>query len=930
MITAIVYGRNDSHGYNLHRRAALSLNCAAELLSAPTSEILFVDYNSPEDFPTFPEAISDTLTTVAKRKLRVLRVRSHVHARFQDRTRSPVIESVARNVALRRSRPENRWILSTNTDLVFAPLRRESLDDIASGLVDGFYHTPRIEVPEAVWETLDRMQPRRAIEDVRTAAKRLFLNEVVLSSSPFVFDACGDFQLMRRSDLWAMGGFDESMLLGWHVDANIAKRLSLRFGDAGDLSDEVLAYHCDHTRQSTHLHGRSRTVEDWGRFVEQVERPDLPAQQGRWGCPDDDIEEISLLRGNTVGYVTALAAVIGAEQVGLAPVEYSSRTYDRTDYDPRHVLPFLLDLFASANRKTELAWVGGKPELLRLFAEAWESLGFSGRLRAIMPDPCGASQDGGTVQDLPDVVEQAGAFVLDFGSEDPHGKGPAGLPRADMLRLGQAFLAIVRDELRRREAGLPARRIALVGTINTFFEGALFDHLAGSYGPFSTRLRHGFVAPPGTASRSLRSRVEPRFAGLEENGRLVASGVVAGEVFRLTLPHLLPSDYRLEIVLKDVEVPAGTEAAAVLDLTLDSRPVGGCVIPAPVLMAGRITTSFSLDDAASIRIDTAVTASLRTLGLVHFVLEDVILTPGAAAAAVRQYWPPRDWLPFLLVGGSGRRKNGLVSARPGSGTIVYGPYWAIPSGSYCATLEFSQRTPEQECVEPSCELDVVVAGVVGQRRAIRADDDNAERRSLMFHIPSDPAGDGCVIEIRVWPRSGRDLTLTKLVVEPLDGAAGARASGIDILGEMTLGRAGRWQAGGVQSVLDSRGAAGSEVENRLVLSGVSQVLAPGAYEAHVTVEAEPHGLLERLLRLGARFFRRERAVLGRLDVSVRGYGATVSTPLVAHGDSHCANRVNFTIPPRTGEDAGAISLRVVAAARARFKIRSLLVRRRAP
>ena len=56
MISAILYGRNDNYGYNLHKRAALSFNCIAEVLDE-TDEIIFVDYNTPDDFPTFPEAI---------------------------------------------------------------------------------------------------------------------------------------------------------------------------------------------------------------------------------------------------------------------------------------------------------------------------------------------------------------------------------------------------------------------------------------------------------------------------------------------------------------------------------------------------------------------------------------------------------------------------------------------------------------------------------------------------------------------------------------------------------------------------------------------------------------------------------------------------------------------------------------------------------
>src|SRR5262245_38872338 len=115
MISIVIYGRNDSYGYNLHKRAALGINCMAEVLSRPDDEILFVDYNSPDDHPTFPEAIADTLTDAAIERLRIFRVRPAHHERVRHLTHLKAIEPIARNVALRRSNPANRWILSTNT-----------------------------------------------------------------------------------------------------------------------------------------------------------------------------------------------------------------------------------------------------------------------------------------------------------------------------------------------------------------------------------------------------------------------------------------------------------------------------------------------------------------------------------------------------------------------------------------------------------------------------------------------------------------------------------------------------------------------------------------------------------------------------------------------------------------------------------------------
>lgn len=42
MLSIVVYGRNDNHGYNLHKRAAVNINCLAEMLRDPADELIFV------------------------------------------------------------------------------------------------------------------------------------------------------------------------------------------------------------------------------------------------------------------------------------------------------------------------------------------------------------------------------------------------------------------------------------------------------------------------------------------------------------------------------------------------------------------------------------------------------------------------------------------------------------------------------------------------------------------------------------------------------------------------------------------------------------------------------------------------------------------------------------------------------------------------
>ena len=149
MFSVIIYGRNDSHGYNLHKRAAISFNALAEVMSDPDDEILFVDYNTPDDHPTFPEAIQDTLTDKAKKVMRILRVRPEQHAQMGLKTHLVALESQSRNIALRRSNPRNRWILYTNTDMLLASRDpSQSLSQILGDLPDGFYQIPRFELPE--------------------------------------------------------------------------------------------------------------------------------------------------------------------------------------------------------------------------------------------------------------------------------------------------------------------------------------------------------------------------------------------------------------------------------------------------------------------------------------------------------------------------------------------------------------------------------------------------------------------------------------------------------------------------------------------------------------------------------------------------------------------------------------------------------------
>ena len=451
MLSVVLYGRNDSYGYNLHKRAALSLNCIAELLTHEQDEILFVDYNTPDDFPTFPEAIQDTLTARARGLLRILRVRPRHHQRFRDRTHLVALEPVARNVAVRRSNPANRWILSTNTDMIFVPRAGRSLSEIAADLPDGFYHLPRFEVPESLWESLDRMDPSGTIAKIGAWGRAFHLNEVVHAHDPWVkFDGPGDFQLILRSDLMRISGFHEGMLLGWHVDANIARRLHLLHGRTGDLLDDLFGYHCDHTRQVTPAHRPGSVQNDIVKFNDLVTQPNLPEQAEVWGLAGESIEALTA-ESTSVSYVSGLQSVIAQEMTDLSHVTYAEPTYDHVTYDVSHALPFLTDIFASYPRDIQIGWYGSRCDLLTGFAEASRRMGFTEPvLVAAGATWLGEALPPGCVRTAARELERrADVFVFDCGLLSSDSAGPA-----DDVHLASLFLARgFRRAVRAEEAG---------------------------------------------------------------------------------------------------------------------------------------------------------------------------------------------------------------------------------------------------------------------------------------------------------------------------------------------------------------------------------------------------------------------------------------------------------------------------------------------
>jgi hypothetical protein len=503
LISLVLYGRNDSHGYNLHRRAALSLNCLAEVLTDDGDEIVFVDYNTPDELPTFVEALADTLTDRCLDLLRVFRVPAALHReRFSALTHLPVPEPVCRNAAARRASPANRWLLSTNTDMILVPSGDVGLSGVCRELPDGFYGLPRFELPEWLWERLPRTDPGKVLHELSSLGPRLRLDETTLNDEWVRYDAPGDFQLCLREDFVAIDGFDEEMIHGWHVDSNFGRRMVIHRGVEDSLDDRVAGYHCNHSRTPT-VYGSAAVGNDLTRFYTSVERAGLPAQRETWGLPDVELEQVQLRPRTGSRFTEVVASVIPDATAARAPSELR-RGWLTLTYDSSHVLPFVADSIAVSPRGTRIGYLGANPALEGMLARLVDRLSDDDGFALVTA--CDASGL--------DRVDEADVLVVDLGLDSSLTPGPEpqheerdGFPpvpsalRAVVL----AFERLVQQERARLERGAHSRRFVLVNSTTAYADAFVVSNLDCSHTSMHSRVRRANVKlVPTSGVRALR------------------------------------------------------------------------------------------------------------------------------------------------------------------------------------------------------------------------------------------------------------------------------------------------------------------------------------------------------------------------------------------------------------------------------------------
>ena len=244
--------------------------------------------------------------------------------------------------------------------------------------------------------------PRGALAQIGRLGPNLRLDEPTTSHEWIRFDAPGDCQLMLREDFISIDGFNEDMLLGYHVDSNLSRRMLLHRGSIDSLEGHLAGYHCNHNRTRTLYHGTA-VQNDVQKFYYAVDQSALTTQRTSWGLAHVDVEEVPL-RGH-VGADTA------ATFVGVMPSRPRSSS-DALDapfsltYDSGHVLPFIADSLLLSRRDVTVGYIGANHVLKDMLAASVAGLGFARPLLA-------AGFDDTTAIDR--AAATADVFIIDLG-----------------------------------------------------------------------------------------------------------------------------------------------------------------------------------------------------------------------------------------------------------------------------------------------------------------------------------------------------------------------------------------------------------------------------------------------------------------------------------------------------------------------------------
>jgi len=373
--------------------------------------------------------------------------------------------------------------------MIFVPLQPgTSLTTIVEGLADGFHSLSRFALAENLWElVLERSNPEKNISFLREQSGNLHLNTTVRRAGFLKYDNPGDFQLMLRSDIFKIGGFDERMLKGWHVDSNLCKRMALLGRSGQSLEDRLIAFHCNHNQQQTVFHSKV-TENDWGRFVTNVASAGLDNQN--WGLADEEIEEVRLHSSDN-SHVRALTHVLSGSEANGYDITVDLRSFNKHIYSSARILAYLTDLFCHIPKSVRIAYVGYNTRLLKMVECYLQETGFQEKVQNGLDS---ASETW---------VSQSSIFIFDFGFDETSSI-EYGIGRKKLKTVMKSFLKVLKSKNLRADA-----KFIGVNLLHTDFNALFLKHLSVRNNGHAAGISYGWLPVKSKAKKpffSLASR----------------------------------------------------------------------------------------------------------------------------------------------------------------------------------------------------------------------------------------------------------------------------------------------------------------------------------------------------------------------------------------------------------------------------------------
>ena len=291
------------------------------------------------------------------------------------------------------------------------------------------------------------------------------------------------------------------MLLGWHVDSNLSRRMFLHRGAVGSLDDRIAGYHCNHSRTPTVYHATESTENELSRFYTAVDAPALSHQRDSWGLPDMDLEEISMRSRMGSCFADALVSAIPA-------LPRPSRTtnalesYFALTYDSAHVLPFVVDAIAVSPQRTTIGYLGANARMRGMLARFVGELSAAEQLELVAASLPSETEGLSRAADL--FVVDLGLDTDDVSSDSLEPEEASGLPHVpkDLRVVIEAFERLIDRERLRLKRGEHPRRFVLVNSATAFVESLVLEGFDCSATTPHSRVRRATV--------KLRSSHEPR------------------------------------------------------------------------------------------------------------------------------------------------------------------------------------------------------------------------------------------------------------------------------------------------------------------------------------------------------------------------------------------------------------------------------------